>query len=87
MRPLVSGSDIILNSKSEWMGQAIPRLTVEVKDSVKQIEYDGSRLVPKLPGKRSTPPSKRAKPKREQETQAQPFSPTAQKFSPGEEVS
>ena len=36
--------DIILNSKSEWMGESLPRLLIEVQEKVKQIDYDGSSL-------------------------------------------
>ena len=33
-----------LNSKSEWNGAPIPRLTVEVRDSVRQVDHDGEKL-------------------------------------------
>ena len=36
--------DNILNSKSEWMGSSIPRLTVEIRDKVQQVDHDGKRL-------------------------------------------
>ena len=37
--------DHTLNSKSEWMGEALPRLTIEVKDEVIQVDHDGKKLV------------------------------------------
>ena len=39
--------DITLNSKAEWMGSSIPRLTIEVKDRVMQVDHDGSKLEPR----------------------------------------
>ena len=36
--------DNILNSKKEFMGESIPRLQVEVKNRVKQIDYNGKQL-------------------------------------------
>ena len=32
--------DYCLNSKAEWNGQAIPRLAIEVKDLVVQLDYN-----------------------------------------------
>ena len=43
---ITSGSrDMNLNSKAEWNGQSIPRLTIEVKDKVLQKDHDGKPLV------------------------------------------
>ena len=40
--------DITLNSKSEWNGDRIPRIVLEVKDQVEQKDYNGQKL--ELPG-------------------------------------
>ena len=37
-------SDLCLNSKAEWNSQSIPRLAVEVKDKVLQLDHDGSKM-------------------------------------------
>ena len=39
--------DQILNSKSEWMGEALPRLAIEVRNKVRQVDYDGHALIHK----------------------------------------
>ena len=47
--------DICLNSKSEWNGDAIPRLTIEVRDRVDQKDHGGQKLTQQQqlnPGKR-----------------------------------
>ena len=37
-------ADIIINRKSEWNGESIPRLLVEVKDEIEQVGYDGKKI-------------------------------------------
>ena len=46
--------DIILNSKSEWMGSSLPRLTVEVKDKVKIVDHDGTKMQPPVTNSKRT---------------------------------
>ena len=38
--------DNILNSKKKNLGEAIPRLQIEVKDKVKQTDFNGKKLEP-----------------------------------------
>ena len=35
--------DYLLNSKNEWNGQKLPRIVIEVKDKVEQVEYQGTK--------------------------------------------
>ena len=43
--------DLNLNSKAEWNGESIPRLTIEVNNIVKQVDHNGETIVS---GKRPT---------------------------------
>ena len=43
---IINGTrDKTMNSKSEWFGERIPRLTVEIGETVNQKDHDGSTLV------------------------------------------
>ena len=35
-----------MNSKKEFLGESLPRLTIEVRDKVVQLDHDGSRMSP-----------------------------------------
>ena len=37
--------DRTMNSKNEWLGERIPRLTIEIGEDVAQKDHDGSALV------------------------------------------
>ena len=41
---ITDSSDIILNRKSEFNDQRLPRLAIEILDKVKQIDYDGHEI-------------------------------------------
>ena len=41
--------DNILNSKKEFLGETLPRLQIEVKDRIKQTDYNGMKLEPIIP--------------------------------------
>ena len=38
--------DYTLNFKREWMGESLPRLTIEIQDKVIQTDHDGSKILP-----------------------------------------
>ena len=40
--------DNIPNSKKEFMGEALPRLQIEIKDKVKQTDYNAKLLTNKI---------------------------------------
>ena len=46
--------DFILNSKREWSGKSLPRLTLEVQDKVEQVDHDGTKLGPAIAGHKRT---------------------------------
>ena len=46
--------DFILDSKREWSGESLPRLTLEVQDKVEQVDHDGTKLEPVIVGHKRT---------------------------------
>ena len=44
-----------MNSKSEFMGESIPRLTIEVRDKVRQVDHNGVEMKPNNTKRGSTP--------------------------------
>ena len=39
-----SKDNINLNRKGEWNGSTIPRMVVEVRDEVRQVDHDGRSM-------------------------------------------